>query len=91
MQKSFLTMMLCGMALFIAAQPRLPKNYYWQKLDNCLEVVIEASRVPLATIEIAVKNGAYTTLKARNTAASPTCSSICFLKPTGIIPTRQNL
>src|SRR3954453_1195058 len=43
------------------AQPRLPKNYYWQKLSNGLEiVVIENHKVPLATIEIAVKNGAYT-------------------------------
>jgi zinc protease len=41
--------------------PRLPKDYYWQKLDNGLEVVvIENHKVPLATIEIAVKNGAYT-------------------------------
>jgi len=43
------------------AQPRLPKNYYWQKLPNGLEiVVIENHKVPLATIEIAVRNGAYT-------------------------------
>jgi len=43
------------------AQPRLPKDYYWKKLDNGLEVVvIENSKVPLATIEIAVRNGAYT-------------------------------
>ena len=43
------------------AQPRLPKDYYWQKLDNGLEVVvIENHKVPLATIEMAVKNGAYT-------------------------------
>jgi zinc protease len=43
------------------AQPRLPKGYYWKKLSNGLEVVvIENSKVPLATIEIAVKNGAYT-------------------------------
>ena len=43
------------------AQPRLPKGYYWEKLPNGLEVlVIENSKVPLATIEIAVKNGAYT-------------------------------
>ncbi|NOT49848.1 MAG: insulinase family protein [Chitinophagaceae bacterium] len=41
--------------------PRLPKDYYWKKLDNGLEVVvIENHKVPLATIEIAVKNGAYT-------------------------------
>lgn len=45
----------------VIAQPRLPDNYYWQKLNNGLEVlVIENSKVPLATIEIAVKNGAYT-------------------------------
>ena len=43
------------------SQPRLPENYFWQKLDNGLEVVvIENNKVPLATIEIAVKNGAYT-------------------------------
>src|SRR3954462_1286546 len=43
------------------AQPRLPEGYFWKKLPNGLEVVvIENSRVPLATIEIAVKNGAYT-------------------------------
>lgn len=48
-------------ALSSLAQPRLPKDYYWQKLDNGLEiVVIENHKVPLATIEIAVKNGAYT-------------------------------
>lgn len=51
---------LCA-ALYSLAQPRLPKDYYWQKLDNGLEVVvIENHKVPLATIEIAVKNGAYT-------------------------------
>src|SRR3954462_14494908 len=43
------------------AQPRLPEGYFWKKLDNGLEiVVIENSKVPLATIKIAVKNGAYT-------------------------------
>jgi zinc protease len=43
------------------SQPRLPQGYFWKKLPNGLEVVvIENSKVPLATIEIAVKNGAYT-------------------------------
>jgi zinc protease len=42
-------------------QPRLPQGYYWEKMDNGLEVVvIENSKVPLATIQIAVRNGAYT-------------------------------
>lgn len=56
-------MLLPGMLLAIitSAQPRLPKDYYWKKLPNGLEVVvIENHKVPLATIEIAVKNGAYT-------------------------------
>ena len=48
-------------ALQLSAQPRLPVGYFWEKLPNGLEVVvIENSKVPLATIEIAVKNGAYT-------------------------------
>ena len=43
------------------AQPRLPEHYYWDKLSNGLEVVvIENDKVPLVTIEIAVKNGAFT-------------------------------
>jgi len=47
--------------LLAVSQPRLPKGYFWEKLPNGLEVVvIENNKVPLATIEIAVKNGAYT-------------------------------
>ncbi len=60
--KCFLTVLL-GIPLFFtsSAQVRLPRNYFFQKLDNGLEiVVIENPKVPLATIEIAVKNGAYT-------------------------------
>lgn len=61
MRRSIFFLFCCSNALLLFAQPRLPKNYYWQKLNNGLEVVvIENSRVPLATIEIAVKNGAYT-------------------------------
>jgi zinc protease len=61
MKKGWLLTILATAGLCAAAQPRLPQNYYWQKLDNGLEVVvIENHRVPLATIEIAVKNGAYT-------------------------------
>ena len=59
-QKVLLLFAACA-AISSFAQPRLPKDYYWQKLDNGLEVVvIENHKVPLATIEIAVKNGAYT-------------------------------
>lgn len=61
MKKNWLLLAAFATSLAAIAQPRLPKNYYWQKLDNGLEViVIENHKVPLATIEIAVKNGAYT-------------------------------
>jgi len=43
------------------AQLRLPDGYFWKQLPNGLQVVvIENSKVPLATIEIAVKNGSFT-------------------------------
>ena len=56
------TLLVCLAATCLAqAQPRLPKDYHWKKLNNGLEVVvIENHKVPLATIEMAVKNGAYT-------------------------------
>jgi zinc protease len=61
MRKKWLFIFSIAASLSAIAQPRLPKNYHWKKLDNGLEVVvIENHRVPLATIEIAVKNGAYT-------------------------------
>jgi zinc protease len=58
--------LICALTLGILStagftQPRLPDHYYWEKLPNGLQVVvIENDKVPLATIEIAVKNGAYT-------------------------------
>ncbi|MFD0792385.1 M16 family metallopeptidase [Mucilaginibacter litoreus] len=58
-----LTLTAAGLigSLCAVAQPRLPEGYFWKKLPNGLEVVvIENSKVPLTTIEIAVKNGAYT-------------------------------
>lgn len=61
MKVNTLLFVLLIFSLFSKAQPRLPEGYFWQKFDNGLEVVvIENSKVPLATIEIAVKNGAYT-------------------------------
>jgi len=43
------------------AQVRLPAGYYWKQLPNGLQVVvIENNKVPLATIQIAVKNGSFT-------------------------------
>jgi zinc protease len=61
MKRTGLLLSLVASCLLSAAQHRLPPNYHWKKLDNGLEVVvIENHKVPLATIEIAVKNGAYT-------------------------------
>jgi zinc protease len=61
MKKRWILLLVGAVSLSATAQPRLPQSYYWQKLDNGLEVVvIENPKVPLATIEIAVKNGAYT-------------------------------
>jgi len=45
----------------LSAQNEMPENFYFDKLDNGLELlVIEDPSVPLVTIEIAVHNGAYT-------------------------------
>ena len=61
MRKKLITGLLSLATLSLFAQPRLPEHYYWEKMPNGLEVVvIENDKVPLATIEIAVRNGAYT-------------------------------
>jgi zinc protease len=61
MGKTLLFLSCFALTFAASAQPRLPKDYYWKKFANGLEVVvIENHKVPLATIEIAVKNGAYT-------------------------------
>ena len=56
-------MMIMGVgvcSLQLVAQ-KLPNNFFMTKLDNGLEVlVIEDASVPLVTVEIVVKNGAYT-------------------------------
>ncbi len=63
MGKKLITLLLLasGFTSFAQHQPRLPKDHYWKRLANGLEVVvIENHKVPLATIEMAVKNGSYT-------------------------------
>jgi zinc protease len=66
MTTKYIKFLILAVSVFLLAvqgmaQPRLPQGYFWKKLPNGLEViVIENSKVPLATIEIAVKNGAYT-------------------------------
>lgn len=61
MKQKHLLLLLLLLPAALLAQPRLPKGYFWKKLPNGLEVlVIENDKVPLTTIEIAVRNGAYT-------------------------------
>jgi zinc protease len=58
-----ITLSIVGLLLASGAfaQLRLPKGYFWKQLPNGLQVVvIENAKVPLATIEIAVKNGSFT-------------------------------
>jgi len=45
----------------VSAENELPENFFYKTLENGLEVlVIEDNTVPLATIEIVVRNGSYT-------------------------------
>ncbi len=58
---------LVGISSYALAQDKLPENFFMKKLNNGLEVlVIEDANVPLATIEIVVRNGAYTEDKDYN-------------------------
>ncbi|MBK6987433.1 MAG: insulinase family protein [Bacteroidetes bacterium] len=60
--RSVFTVFIIGCALQLsAAETKLPSNFFSKKLPNGLEVlVIEDASVPLATIEICVRNGSYT-------------------------------
>jgi zinc protease len=62
MRKKLLTILsITALACSAFAQEKLPDNFFLKKLNNGLEVlVIEDANVPLATIEICVKNGSYT-------------------------------
>lgn len=61
MKKIIFTLTVVFLSAAGFAQLRLPEHYYWSKLPNGLEIVIiENDKVPLATIEIAVRNGAFT-------------------------------
>ena len=63
MNKLKQTLLIAG-CVFCSLQLRaqkLPDNFFMTKLDNGLDVlVIEDASVPLVTVEIVVKNGAYT-------------------------------
>lgn len=61
---------ICALFLIVSAgsaQNKLPSNFYMKTLPNGLQLlVIEDNTVPLATIEMVVKNGAYTEDSAFN-------------------------
>src|SRR6201985_2470825 len=60
MKKSFVLVLLL-LPLLLKAQYKLPDNMFLHTLSNGLDIlVIEDNSVPLATIMITCKNGAYT-------------------------------
>jgi zinc protease len=60
-KKLFSTLLFSVVVLLASAQKKLPENMFFKTLPNGLDIlVIEDNSVPLATIEITVKNGSYT-------------------------------
>lgn len=60
-KKLFLVFSIFLFTCSVNAQNNLPDNFYFKKLDNGLDVlVMQDQTVPLVTIELAVRNGAYT-------------------------------
>lgn len=62
MTKKFLSTLFLSVGFLLSnAQKKLPDNMFFKTLPNGLDVlVIEDNSVPLATIDITVKNGSYT-------------------------------
>ncbi len=61
MKQILLTVLALFSTAVFAGDDDLPENFYLTKLDNGLEIlVIEDSTVPLVTLELTVRNGAYT-------------------------------
>jgi zinc protease len=60
-KKYLISILLMSIGFCLQAQPNWPANVFFTKLDNGLQVlVLEDASVPLATVEIAVHNGAFT-------------------------------
>ncbi|SRR5579871_135826 len=67
MKKCIISAAFLFITLFLGAQQNWPSNIFFTKLDNGLQVlVLEDASVPLATVEIAVHNGAFTEDTAYN-------------------------
>ena len=61
LKKSVLFLLVILQPVLLFAQAKLPDNMFMRKLPNGLDVlVVEDNSVPLATIMITCKNGAYT-------------------------------
>lgn len=59
LKSTILLLLFCPLVMF--SQKKLPDNFFLETLNNGLEVLtIEDNTVPLATIEITVRNGGYT-------------------------------
>src|SRR5271170_5932913 len=67
MKKLIAFFILSSSIMFVSAQQNWPSNIYFTKLDNGLQVlVLEDASVSLATVEIAVHNGAFSEDTAYN-------------------------
>jgi len=67
MKRCIISIIFLGGGFFAGAQQNMPSNIFFTKLDNGLQVlVLEDASVPLATVEIAVHNGAFTEDTAYN-------------------------
>ncbi len=61
MKQILALLFLISLTVMGSAQKSLPSNFFLKTLDNGLDVlVIEDRSVPLATLELCVKNGGYT-------------------------------
>jgi len=59
--KKTLSLLLAFLSIGLCANDDLPDNFHITKLENGLEIlVIEDASVPLVTLELTVRNGAYT-------------------------------
>ncbi len=66
-KKLLLFIGIASIAVNATAQEKLPDNFFMKKLNNGLEVLVsEDAKVPVATIEIVVRNGSYTEDKDYN-------------------------
>lgn len=87
-KKLFSTAVLIAAAFSVSAQTKLPENFHMTKLKNGLEIlVIEDPSVPLATVEICVRNGSYTEDSAYNGLSH--LYEHMFFKANKVIPSQE--